>query len=126
VFIATKSDGILFTLDNGSTWHQIDPDQVGSVVVSYLCVAGPVDSGSGKTTYLAGSDGYGYYTLSTSGNGSLTRFDDSTIGLFSHSVSRILVDGANVLMGTHANSLWRAVFDTTTGDLASGESWIHE
>jgi hypothetical protein len=121
-FLATKKNGIYWTSTAGLSWNHIDADQVGSNTVSYLCVAGPADAGD---KYLVGSDGYGYYTLSISGN-TLTRFDDSTIGLFSNSVANILVDGANIFMGTHANGLWRAKFDTGTGALASGESWVHE
>jgi hypothetical protein len=126
IFVTTESDGVLFTLNGGGTWRQVDPDTSGNTTVSYLCVAGPVNPGGANNLYLVGSDGFGYYTLSTSGSGDLSRFDDSTISLFGHSVAKILVDGANVFMGTHANGLWRATFNTVTGDLASGESWIHE
>ena len=127
VFLATKANGIYWSV-RGASWNHIDHDQVGSVIVSNLCVAGPAD-GATADKYLVGSDGYGYYTLSISGNngsGSISRFGDSTILLYSASVSRILVDGVNVLMGTNYRGLWRAVFDTTMGALASGQSWTHE
>jgi len=124
VFLATKLNGIWWSQNSGATWNHISPDQQGSVTVSYLCVAGPVDSGNDK--YLVGSDGYGYYTLSISGN-NISRFGDSTILLYTSSVSRIAWDStnSNVLMGTNANGLWRGVFDST-GALASGQSWTHE
>jgi len=123
-FLATKKNGVFFTTNGGTTWNQITAPIVGSATVSYLCVAGPID-GATSDKYLVGSDGYGYYTLSISGN-SLSRFGDSTVSLYSESVARILVDGVNVFMGTNANGLWRAVFDTNAGALASGQAWIHE
>lgn len=124
VFLATKLNGIYWSPNQGGTWNHISPDQQGSVTVSYLCVTGPVDSGNDK--YLVGSDGYGYYTLSISGS-NISRFGDSTILLYTSSVSRIAWDNvnSNVLMGTNANGLWRGVFDST-GALASGQSWTHE
>jgi hypothetical protein len=124
VFFATKSNGIYYTLDGGTTWKNIGADVIGNVIVSDLCVAGPAD-GLTADKYLVGSDGYGYYTLSVSQN-SMSRFGDSTVILYIESVSRILVDGANVFAGTNMNGLWRAVFDTTVGALASGQSWVHE
>jgi hypothetical protein len=128
VFLATKGSGIIWTPNGGTTWNHIGGDVVNTAAVSYLCVAGPAD-GATADKYLVGSDGYGYYTLSVSGNsgqGSISRFGDATVSLYVQSVSRILVDGSNVLMGTNANGLWRSVFDTTTGSLASGQSWVHE
>jgi len=123
VFVATKTNGVYYSTNSGGTWAHINPDVVGTATVSYLTVAGPVDSGNDK--YLVGSDGYGYYTLSISA-GTMSRFGDSTIALYSASVSRIALDGSNVLMGTNGKGLWRAVFDPTTGALASGQSWINE
>jgi hypothetical protein len=128
VFLATKLNGIYWSPDGGTTWKQIGADVVNTASVSYLCFAGPAD-GATADKYLVGSDGYGYYTLSISGNGgtgSISRFGDATVSLYVESVSRILVDGVNVLMGTNANGLWRSVFDTNTGALASGQSWVHE
>jgi hypothetical protein len=59
----------------------------------------------------------------------MSRFGDSTILLYTSSVSRIAVDNLypqeNVLMGTNVNGLWRGTFDGT-GNLASGQSWVHE
>jgi len=123
VFVVTKSNGIYYSTDGGSTWpSHIGADVVGTATVGYLTVAGPVDSGGDK--YLVGSDGFGYYTLSISA-GTMSRFGDSTIALYSASVSHIALDGANVLLGTNSKGLWRAVFDGT-GALASGQSWINE
>jgi hypothetical protein len=126
VFLATRLHGIYWS-QSGGAWNQIGADQQGSVTVSSLCVAGPVDS-PGGVVYLVGSDGYGYYTLNTSTN-SMSRFGDSTILLYTSSVSRIAVDNLypqeNVLMGTNVNGLWRGTFDGT-GNLASGQSWVHE
>jgi hypothetical protein len=124
VFVATKSSGIYYSGNGGTTWSHINPDVVGTATVGYLTVAGPVDSGNDK--YLVGSEGYGYYTLSLSA-GTVSRFGDSTIALYSASVSHISLDPANsvVLMGTNAKGLWRGVFDST-GALASGQSWINE
>jgi hypothetical protein len=130
VFLATKLNGIYWLQEPGTSWNHISPDQQGSVTVSYLCVTGPVGTdSSGNIIYLAGSDGYGYYTVAIPpvGPGGMSRFGDSTILLFTSSVSRIAWDSANsnVLMGTNANGLWRGVFDST-GALASGQSWTHE
>jgi|SRR5271157_2312849 len=134
VFLATRQSGIIWT-SNGSVWNTISPDHVnGNTPVSYLCVAGPVgtDGSAPNDIYVAGSDGFGYYTLSTSGGG-LSRYGNTTIILYTSSVSRITVDTGgsptyyNVLMGTNANGLWRGVFDpTTSGQLASGQSWVQE
>jgi hypothetical protein len=125
VFVATKKSGIYYTTNSGGSWHNIPADEISSVTVSYLCVAGPADSLGPKDLYLVGSDGYGYYTLSIS-TGNFDRFDDSTVTLHSHSVRRILVDGPDVFMGTNANGFWHAKFDEVTGDLAAGQSWNHE
>ena len=123
IFFSTKSDGIVYSIDGGATWKQISRDVIGSVIVSNLCVAGPVDAAKDK--YLVGSDGFGYYTLSVSGIG-MSRFGDSTVALYAESVPRILVEGANVFVGTNMTGLWRAVFDTALGQLASGQAWVHE
>ena len=122
VFLATKSNGIYYSI-RGASWNHIGADVIGNVIVPNLSVAGPVDAGRDK--YLVGSDGYGYYTLSISQN-NISRFGDSTVALYIESVRRILVDGANVFMGTNGNGLWRAVFDTTLGQLAAGQAWVHE
>jgi hypothetical protein len=142
-FLATAADGVYFTPNSGLTWYNSAPDRYGGVAVSYLCVAGPVDSPSdGGDVYVVGSDGYGYYTtghVASNPSGGMTRYGDSTILLYSASIAHIAVDQyalplySNVLMGTNNNSsifqqgggLWRGVFDTT-GNLMSGQSWIHE
>ncbi len=129
VIIVTKEDGVFWSNDRGGTWHYMEADSVGSTTVSYLCAAGPVDTTGGNYKYLIGSDGYGYYTLVASGSGSLERFDDNTVALYLESVAKITVDligGVHVLMGTNATGLWRTVFDSGTGDIASGSAWIHE
>jgi hypothetical protein len=133
VFVTTKTSGVFFTNNGGASWTRIGADTpTGSPnPSSYLTVAGPVDSG--KRYYLVGSDGFGYYTLDSQLN-SMSRFGDTTILLYSSSVSRILVDAlttppyVNVLMGTNLNGLWRAVFDPTSGQVLSGinQYWIHE
>ncbi len=132
-FITTRAEGIFYT-NHGTGWVPFTPDhENGSTPVSYLCVGGPVgtDGVALNDIYLAGSDGYGYYTLSTGTNGGMTRYSNTTIILYTSSISRIAVDGgglpaySNVLMGTNANGLWRGVFDTT-GNLASGQSWVQE
>jgi hypothetical protein len=129
VFLATRQNGIYWSKDGGSNWYNISADSQNNLPVSYLCVAGPVDS-PGGSVYIAGSDGYGYYTFTLS-DSSLDhdRFGDSTILLYTSSVSCVAADnlGAtnNVLMGTNANGLWRGVFDSS-GNLASGQSWTHE
>jgi hypothetical protein len=134
VFVATKSNGIFYSTNSGGTWSHINPDVVGTATVSYLAVAGPFDTAN--TMYLVGSDGYGYYTLTIGGG--LSRFGDSTVGLYSGSVSRIALDTTNnvVLMGTNSKGLWRTVYDP--GDPfavptprpaavpASGQSWTNE
>jgi hypothetical protein len=118
-----KTSGIYFSSD-GATWAHIGADLNGSAQMAYLCAAGPVDPGN--NIYLVGADGFGYYTLNF-GAGSWSRFGDTTILLYTSSVSRIVFDGpnSNVLMGTNLNGLWRGVFDST-GALASGQSWTHE
>ncbi len=130
VFVVTKSTGIFYTVTNGSSWIHIDADQPGTAnPLSYLCVAGPVDSG--KSLYLVGSDGGGYYTLNVSA-GTWSRFGDTTILLYFASVANILVDNnggqENVLFGTNAQGVWRGVFDTNLGEILTGTNqyWIHE
>ena len=142
VFIATKTRGVFFTKDGGATWTRIlaETPQGSSNPASFLTVAGPVDVSAvpPNDKYHVGSDGtnslgFGYYTLSLSAS-TLTRFPDTTILLYSSSVSRILVDTTstpgfvNVLLGTNFNGLWRGVFDPTTGQILSGTNlyWIHE
>lgn len=131
IFGTTKTRGIFYSLNSGSTWINLTDSPSGSsstYPAGFLCVAGPVDTGT--RYYLAGSDGFGYYTLDTVGS-TWTRFGDSTILLYTSSVRRIVVDTAgqgNVLIGTNRNGLWRAVFDTTTGTVLNGTNqyWIHE
>jgi len=125
VIITTKTSGVFYTTNSGGTWSHAGADvpSGSSNPASYLAAAGPIDTLGDK--YLIGSDGFGYYTLSLSTG--LTRFQDTTILLYTSSVSKILVDGSNVLMGTNFNGLWRAVFDAN-GVVASGTNqyWIHE
>ena len=134
VFIVTKTTGIFYTLNGGSTWTRINADQPSGSAnpVSYLSVGGPVDVSAGNVVYLVGADGFGYYTLNISGGGSWSRFGDSTILLFTASVANIFVDQSfgqcNVLLGTNAQGVWRAVFDSTLGAVINGTNqyWIHE
>ncbi|HTZ52396.1 MAG TPA: hypothetical protein VMF68_12090 [Spirochaetia bacterium] len=124
VIVATKSNGVYYSLNGGGAWTQVQPDHQGSVTVSYLCVSPAIATG----IYLVGSDGYGYYTLNTSA-GTLSRYGDSTTALYSASVSRIVLDTSSnvVLMGTNAKGLWRTVYDSGNGNVpASGQSWINE
>jgi hypothetical protein len=130
VFVATKTNGIFFTKNRGVAWTHIAADvpQGASKAAPFLTVTGPVDDlAATPDKYLVGSDGFGYYTLSL-GAGTVSRFSDTTILLYTCSVSRILVENGNVLMGTNLNGLWRAVFDRNTGLILSGTNqyWIHE
>lgn len=120
VFALTKTGGLYYKYGT-SAWAQIAAPTVSSVTVSLLSMAGPIDAAG--DVYIIGTDGYGFYTFSVSG-ASLTRFSDSTIGLYTASVGTVLVDGGTVLMGTNGAGLWRATFDTSTGALAS--AWTHE
>jgi hypothetical protein len=126
IFIATKSGGVYYSLNRGSTWKQIAAEKIGSATVSFLTVAGPVDTA--KTKYLVGSDGYGYYTLTltSDGKGSVTRFLDKTVALYMESVRTILVDGNTVFMGTNTDGLWRTMFDPATGARDDNSVWTHE
>ena len=76
--------------------------------------------------YLVGADGWGYYYLNVAA-AHFTRFNDSTILLYSAAVRRILVDlvgrDNSVFMGTAGGGLWRASFNNGAPD-ANG--WIHE
>lgn len=122
IFIPSKNGGVYYSPDRGSTWIQFEPDSISSNTVGYLTVAGPVD---GSDIYLVGADGYGYYYLSVSGR-TLTRFNDSTILLYSAAVRRILIDpGISVFMGTAGGGLWRATFPTGTST-PDNNGWIHE
>lgn len=130
VFVATQTNGIFLTKDGGTTWIHIGADfpQGSSKAAPFLTVAGPIDDLAGTPDkYLVGSDGFGYYTLSLSA-GTVSRFSDTTILLYTCSVSRILVENGNVVIGTNLNGLWRAVFDRTSGQILSGTNqyWIHE
>ena len=55
----------------------------------------------------------------------MTRFNDSTILLYSAGVRRILIDPTNltVFMGTAAGGLWRSTFYNAAPD---NNGWIHE
>ena len=118
VFIPSKLGSVY--LFNGTTWTKISAAQVSSATVGFLAVGGPVDGGD---KYLAGSAGFGYYTLSVSG-ASLSRFSDNTIALYSAAVRRIMVDGTTVFLGTSGAGLWRSTFTASGAPNASG--WIHE
>ena len=125
VFVSTKKSGISYSTDGGNAWTAVAAALVSNATVGFLAVAGPADVSGSGAVYLAGSDGYGYYTLSASAN-TLTRMADTTIALYSESVSTIAVDGTNVFMGTHGHGVWRATFDTATGTLAAASAWTHE
>lgn len=125
VFIATTAGGIYYSPDAGLAWEQAKADVISSVTIGYLTVAGPVDTSN--NTYLVGSDGYGYYTLSLSSNPpTLTRYSDSTIALYTESIGTILVDGTTVFMGTNSEGLWRTTFDPSTGAISTSSAWTHE
>jgi hypothetical protein len=127
VFVATKTGGIWY---NDGTWHQVKAPVINSVTVPFLSVAGPIDLGTNHK-YLVGSDGYGYFTfdITAPAASAFTQFADSTIALYSASISTILVDPTTpttVFMGTNNAGLWRASFDASTGALTAGTSWTHE
>ncbi len=123
LFATTKVSGVWYTYNGGTTWYQVAAPSINSVTGSLLGIAGPLAGGS---VYVVGSDGFGYFTLSgtsAGGGGTLTRFSDSTIALYSASVRRVLVDGSTVFLGTNGLGLWRASLDGT-GTLVG--SWTHE
>jgi hypothetical protein len=107
VFVATRTGGLYYY---HAGWTHVAAPQLNSAPVPFLSVAGPIDSGADK--YLVGSDGFGYFVFSVSG-GTFARFSGSTIGLWSGSVRRILLDGTTVLMGTNGAGLWRAKLDAS-------------
>jgi hypothetical protein len=125
LFIPTKTGGVYYSVDRGSTWTNVTKtiSSSSTTVPSFLTVAGPVDTAADM--YLVGSDGYAYYTLSLSG-AAMTRYSDSTVALYLESVRTILVDGTTVFMGTNTDGLWRTTFDASTGAIASDASWTHE
>ncbi len=143
IFVTMKRNGVFYSQDYGTTWTQLTDSPAGSsstYPAGFLCAAGPVD-GSNGTVYLVGSDGYGYYTVTTSPSTPLPpyaswgRFGDSTILLYTSSVRRIVVDNApssqeDVFMGTNLNGLWRGVFNNTLGSgtvlNGTNQYWIHE
>jgi hypothetical protein len=132
VIIPTKLNG-LWVSQGGAAFVNVTTPQISGVTVGMLCAAGPIDplgTTNANTTYLVGSEGYGYYVLSVAGTPALTRFADNTIALYAYAVRRILVDSATdtVLMGTASQGVWRASFDPTSsaGALVSGTAWVHE
>ena len=139
VIVLTKTSGVFYTTTSAtvtpnSGWsHFSDQPQGSANPASFLCAAGPVNPLGTNDLYLIGSDGnnttgFGYYTLSVS-TGAYSRFSDTTILLYTSSVSHILVDSQNnVLMGTNYNGLWRGVFDPGSGQILNGTNqyWIHE
>ena len=134
VFILTRTKGVFFTPDHGTTWINPSDDAPsgGTGAAPFLSVGGPVDGTNGNT-YLFGSDGYGYYYWNiTADRQTFTRFDDTTITLYTASVANILVDNSlgqeNVLLGTNAQGVWRGVFSTSSAKVLTGtnEYWIHE
>jgi hypothetical protein len=131
VFIPSKSGGVYYSSNNGvgGTWSQYGPDSINGNTVGYLCVAGPVDNTSGGKEYLVGADGYGYYYMYVPpATPSFTRYNDSTILLYSTAIRRIMVDSRtiwSVFMGTAGGGLWRATFNGGVPD-PSTVGWIHE
>ncbi len=92
-------------------------------------MAGPIDSAGPNDAYLVGSDGYGYFSLSfaaakANSPTTFTQFSDSTIALYTASVSRIVDDNGMILMGTNGAGLWRASFNPATGAISS--AWDQE
>ena len=136
VIVLTKTKGVFYTTNGGTAWTNVSPGLPSGSAnpAAFLCARRPVNPapfGAGDL-YLVGSDGnnttgFGYYTLSTT-TGAIDRFSDTTILLYTSSVSRIVVDGPNVLIGTNFNGLWRGVFSQVTGQILSGTNqyWIHE
>jgi hypothetical protein len=122
LFVVTIAKGLYFSTNSGASWTHVAAPVVSSATVSLLNVAGPFGT-SGK--YLVGSGGYSYYTFNIAKK-TLTRFPDTTIALYAESIGSILVDGTHVFMGTNEYGLWGAEFSTSTADLASGTSWVHE
>ena len=121
LFVTSNLGYVYYSADEGATWTpNASAMKVSDTVVSFLTVAG----GPNQSKMLVGSDGYGYYVLDTAVTPpTLARFADSTIGLYTASISRFLID-ENRLFACTLKGLWRTEsFDATD---CSVESWIQE
>ena len=124
LFIATAK-GALYYRAAGDIWTRVPSSgqqKEGETVVAFQCIAGPVDAG--QSIYLAGSDGFGYYALTVGTPPTLSRFDKNTLGLYTATVRRILVDvnlgERTIFAGTAGDGLWRAFF--TSGGVPEADS----
>jgi hypothetical protein len=118
----TSNLGFVYYSDNeGATWTKnATAEKVGDATVKFLSVAGALGAGS----MLVASDGYGYYVLTVAVPPTLARFAGSTIGLYSASVRKFLIDGSRLFACTTSKGLWRNE-SFTAADCTVG-SWIQE
>jgi hypothetical protein len=104
LYVSSKL-GHVFSSTDGTNWSVLTADQVSGAYPSFLAITGPIG-----TSILAGSDGYGYYTVSSA----LTRMTDTTIALYYDSIRRFFLDGTTrVFAGTAGGGLWRGEISTT-------------
>jgi hypothetical protein len=122
LFVTSNLGYVYYSSDAGVSWTRNATEvKVSDTVVSFLTVAG----GSGQSRMLVGSDGYGYYILDTAVSPpTLARFGESTIGLYTASVSRFLIDGSRLFACTNKKGLWRN--ETFSATDCSVGSWVQE
>ncbi len=129
LYVTSNLGFVYYSIDEGATWtSNAAAQKVGDTVVSFLTVAG----GSGQSKMLVGSDGVGYYILDTAVSPpTLARFAESTIGLYTASIRRFLIDTTvttvvpyRLFACTTAKGLWRnESFDPAN---CSVGSWVQE
>jgi hypothetical protein len=121
LFVTSNLGFVYYSADEGATWAKnATAEKVGDATVKFLSVAGA----SGAGSMLVASDGYGYYVLTVAAPPTLARFAGSTIGLYSASVRKFLIDGSRLFACTTSKGLWRNE-SFTAADCTVG-SWIQE
>lgn len=121
LFVTSDLGFVYYSADAGVTWtRNATAEKVSDTTVKFLGVAGA----SGSGTMLVASDGFGYYVLTIGAPPTLARYGGSTIGLYTASVRRFLIDGTRLFACTNSRGLWRnegfVSADCTVG------SWIQE
>jgi hypothetical protein len=123
VWLASRRGRIWKSADSGGSWTYSDTAAVSTVVVPFLSLAEvPASAGAASGLY-AGSEGYGYYTVSSAL--ALTRFADTSFSdLRASAIRRFYVDfrganGTTLLALTTSCGLWR-------GEVSSTVSWSQE
>lgn len=122
LFVTSNLGFVYYSANEGATWTKnATAEKVGDATVKFLAVAGAPSAAK----MLVASDGYGYYVLAVAAPPTLARFAGSTIGLYTASVRRFLIDGPRLFACTNSKGLWRNE-SFNPADCSTVESWIQE